>query len=208
MNIKLHEAIKFATIKHNGQVRKGTAIPYIVHPVEVMQILLTYGASENVVVAGVLHDTLEDTDTTIDEIKQKFGENVAQLVASESEDKSKTWEERKQATIDALKNATLDVKLVCLADKLSNLRSIYSDYQLVGDKLWDRFNRSKKQIACYYIQIAKATADIQGVNNIYSEYVSALNSLCNIVFGLSYAEVLQEIERLKKCFQRNKEIGC
>ena len=180
MSMKLHEAIKFATIKHNGQVRKGTDVPYIVHPMEVMQILLSCNASEDVVIAGILHDTLEDTDTTMGEIAQKFGDYVAQLVASESEDKSKTWEERKQATIDELKTASLDVKMVCLADKLSNLRSMLSDYMLVGEKLWDRFNRSKKQIAWYYMQIVNTLVDMKG-NSLYDQYANCLDEVVKII---------------------------
>lgn len=117
---KIHDAIIFATIKHQNQKRKGTEIPYIVHPMEVMQILTENGCSETVIVAGILHDTLEDTDTRPEEIEKRFGKEILAIVQTECEDKSKTWKERKQVFIDSLKNDSLEAKLVCCADKLSN----------------------------------------------------------------------------------------
>lgn len=101
--MKIHNAIIFASIKHQNQKRKGTNLPYIVHPMEVMQILTENGCNENVIVAGILHDTLEDTDTTPQEIEKEFGKDILAIVQTESEDKSKTWKERKQHTIDCLK---------------------------------------------------------------------------------------------------------
>jgi (p)ppGpp synthase/HD superfamily hydrolase len=154
MNL-IHEAIIFATRKHNGYKRKGTDIPYISHPMEVMQILTETRCRENVIIAGILHDTLEDTEATSAEILDLFGEEVLNLVSAESEDKSKTWKERKQATIDSLADASLDVKMVCLADKISNLRSMASDKKAIGEKLWERFNAGKDDIEWYYRQIGK-----------------------------------------------------
>jgi (p)ppGpp synthase/HD superfamily hydrolase len=120
---------------------------------EVMQILTANGCSEDVIVAGILHDTLEDTKTTPEEIKALFGEEIFAIVASESEDKSKTWKERKQRTIDELAESTTETKLVCCADKLSNIRSIYADKRVLGDKLWERFNAGKEDIKWYYESI-------------------------------------------------------
>ncbi len=149
MNL-IHEAIIFAAKKHAGQMRKGTDIPYISHPMEVMQILTENRCSENVIIAGILHDTLEDTDTTPENICNLFGEEILSIVRSESEDKSKTWKERKQTTIDNLFGASPEVKLVCRADKLSNLRSMKADLATVGDTLWERFNAPKSDIEWYY----------------------------------------------------------
>ena len=151
--VKIHKAIQFAVMKHVNQKRKGTDIPYIVHPMEVMQILSENGCKEDVVIAGLLHDTIEDTDATIDDIMANFGDVVARHVAFESEDKSKSWEQRKQDTIGRLKHCDFDSAICCLADKLSNIRAIYSDYNDIGDKLWDRFNKGRDQIAWYYILI-------------------------------------------------------
>ena len=175
--IKIHKAIEFAVIKHINQKRKGTDIPYIVHPMEVMQILSENGCKEDVVIAGLLHDTVEDTDTSIEEIQIHFGDKVAQFVAFESEDKSKMWEQRKQATIDRLSDCNFDLAICCLADKLSNIRAIYKDYNSIGDNLWYRFNKAKDQICWYYKSIAQATKRFQD-HPIWQEY----NKIVNKVF--------------------------
>ena len=154
---RIHRAIEFAAIKHREQVRKGTNIPYIVHPMEVMQILTAEGCSEDLIIVGLLHDTVEDTDTEIEEIEELFGAKVAALVAAESEDKSKTWEERKQRTLDYLSSCGEEEAICCLADKLSNITSIAFDCERIGDKVWERFRRGKKQVAWYYRGIEEAT---------------------------------------------------
>ncbi|MBO4728385.1 MAG: HD domain-containing protein, partial [Spirochaetaceae bacterium] len=110
---KIQEAIIFATLAHEGQKRKGTDIPYIVHPMEVMQILTECHCNDDVIIAGILHDTLEDTKTVPADIEKKFGSAVLKLVQSESEDKSKTWKERKQNTIDELKTASAETRIIC-----------------------------------------------------------------------------------------------
>ena len=160
--MKIHEAIIFATKAHEGQVRKGTNIPYIVHPMEVMQILTENGCDETVILAGILHDTLEDTPTTPDDIRRCFGQEVLDLVQNESEDKSKTWQERKQATVDRLAHASKEVQLVCCADKLSNIKSIYADKQRLGDAVFDRFNAPKEKVQWYYQSVAQALVKIDG----------------------------------------------
>lgn len=169
MSIQLQKAIIFATLKHQKQKRKGTDIPYIVHPMEVMQILTSLRCSETVILAGILHDTLEDTNTTPDEIKREFGNNVLDIVKSESEDKTKTWKERKYATIEHLKTVSEEAKQVCFADKLSNLLSMYRDKLAVGDALWKRFNASKQEIEWYYRGIASVLQNISMNKNIDSE---------------------------------------
>jgi (p)ppGpp synthase/HD superfamily hydrolase len=149
-----HNAIIFATLKHDGQKRKGTDIPYITHPMEVMQILTANGCSEAVIAAGILHDVLEDTITTEAEIEEQFGDDVLHIVKHESEDKSKSWKERKQATLDDLGTADLETKLVCCADKLSSLRSMLADKAEIGGELWKRFNAPKNDLRWYYEAIA------------------------------------------------------
>jgi metal dependent phosphohydrolase len=155
MSINIQKAIIFATKKHEGQKRKGTDIPYIVHPMEVMQILTAMDCSQDVIIAGILHDTLEDTDTTPEEIKEAFGNAVLAIVQTESEDKSKTWKERKQRTVDELQEASTESRQVCFADKLSNIRSMYRDKLSIGEKIWELFNAGKN-IAWYYQSIADA----------------------------------------------------
>ncbi len=159
----LHTAIEFAAIKHRNQKRKGSDTPYIVHPVEVMLLLTETDCSAECLAAGILHDTIEDTETTREELASIFGERVAELVAAESEDKSKSWQERKQTTIDELPNHPYEAKLICLADKLSNLQSMVYDHARVGEKLWGVFNADKDHIAWYYRGIINATKDVQCV---------------------------------------------
>lgn len=147
----IHQAITFATVSHMGQTRKGTRIPYIVHPYEVGQILTAAGADTEVICAGLLHDTVEDTEASLEDIRTVFGDRVAALVAGASEDKSKTWRERKQHTIDYLaKEASEEELLLACADKLSNMRAIALDYAEFGDQLWTRFNADKQQQSWYY----------------------------------------------------------
>ena len=171
---KLSKAIAFASEKHKNQFRKATTIPYIVHPMEVLQILYSMRADNDLMIAGVLHDTLEDTDTSEKEIKELFGDEVLRLVLSNSEDKSKSWDERKQHTIDDLANADKRVQKLIMADKLSNLRSIAFDYEEIGDRLWKRFNAPKEKQAWYYSKIQDALYDMQFVpecEKLYWEFV-------------------------------------
>lgn len=188
----IRKALNFAAKAHGsvknedgsiGQKRKGTDIPYIVHPVEVWQILRENGCSANVQIAGLLHDCLEDAGITADEIEREFNSDIRKLVESESEDKMRhlsekdSWKARKQATIDELATASKETMMVCNADKLSNLRSMAYDVATIGDKLWERFNASKVDIKWYYSSIAKALKPISDMA-MWKE----LNSLISEVF--------------------------
>jgi hypothetical protein len=181
--MNIHEAIIFATLKHQNQKRKGTEIPYIVHPMEVMQLLTAEDLPEEIIIAGILHDTLEDTDTKPEEIEQKFGKAVLDIVLTESEDKSKTWHERKQHTIDCLQKDTMATKLVCCADKLSNIKSMYADLKTQGEKLWERFNAPKEDIKWYYESIAEALYELSEYK-MYDELCETIKA----VFGTEKIE--------------------
>lgn len=122
----LDKAIIYATHKHSGQLRKISHAPYILHPLEVAHILSTMTDDTEVISAGLLHDVVEGTDTSLEEIRKEFGDRVAALVASETEakskndDKSATWKKRKEDSIKYLRqNQDIDVKRLWLADKLS-----------------------------------------------------------------------------------------
>jgi len=175
-NMSLHNAIKFAAIKHDNQKRKGTDIPYITHPMEVMQILTENNYEKEVIIAGILHDILEDTATTPNEIHELFGNRVLEIVQAESEDKSKSWKERKQTTIEQLSGVSIEIKLVCCADKLSNLRSITSDLETIGEKLWERFNAGKDDICWYYSGIVAALTELKDYS-MHKELVLLNDSL-------------------------------
>ncbi|MDR1017517.1 MAG: HD domain-containing protein [Lachnospiraceae bacterium] len=147
----INKATAFATKAHEGQLRKGTLRPYIVHPIEVGDIVASITSDEEIIAAAILHDTIEDTDTTEEDIRREFGDRVASMVALESEDKSKTWFERKKHTIDMIPVEPLEVQIIALADKLSNIRDINRDYPVVGEELWNRFRmKDKEMIGWYY----------------------------------------------------------
>lgn len=179
------KAIDFATKKHAsvinsdgsiGQKRKGSSLPYIVHPLEVWTILRSNFCSVEVQTAGLLHDCLEDAGVTPDEIELVFGPAVAELVKSESEDKSRTWKERKQHTINALASDSVETMQLCCADKLSNCRAQLYDYKQIGEKLWERFNASKEDQSWYYHSIVNALKPIEGMK-MYEELKDTVNQL-------------------------------
>ncbi|MCP2033444.1 (p)ppGpp synthase/HD superfamily hydrolase [Planomicrobium sp. HSC-17F08] len=156
-------AIGFAAFKHAGQVRKGTSIPYISHPFAVGMMLQQADESEEVVAAGILHDTLEDTAATEEEIRTVFGEQVLLLVKAASEpDKSRPWEDRKHHTVSKLAARSREELAIIVADKLHNLRSIRLDLEETGEEVWNRFNRGKEQQEWYYRGIVNALISRHG----------------------------------------------
>lgn len=170
----IEKAFQFALNKHEGQFRKGTGTPYITHPFAVGMILKHYQYSDTVIAAGILHDTLEDTDTTENELLEVFGKDVLKLVQAASEkDTSLSWEERKQHTIDELPFKTSNQLAVILADKLHNIRSIQDDVDELGEIVWDRFNRGKSDQSWYYTSILNSlslvTKEMPLVNSLDAE---------------------------------------
>jgi len=181
----LESAIKYATDKHAGMVRKGTQSPFIVHPLEALAIAASMTDEVDVLAATVLHDVVEDTPVTIENIEAEFGNRIAMLVAAESEDKMSdipskdSWQIRKQATIDKLCTASREEKIIVLSDKLSNIRAIHRDMTLIGEAIWDRFNqKDKKKHEWYYRSICKELVEF----SMYQSYIEYCN-LINIVFN-------------------------
>ncbi len=156
---QIEEAIEVAAEAHHGQYRKGTHTPYITHPYAVGLILMEAGCTEVVIIAGILHDTVEDTDLTLDFIRERFGDAVANIVDGCSEDKALRWRARKTERIEALKTASPEICTVTCADKLHNLRTIISEYDDIGDSVWDRFHGGVEDQAWYYRSILSAIAD-------------------------------------------------
>lgn len=153
----INRAIELAAVAHKGQVRKGTDIPYITHVYAVGMMLAQAGCDQEVVAAGILHDTVEDTDLTLDTLQEEFGEKVAAIVEGCTEpDRDATWEARKQHTLEYLPTASRAVRLVACADKLHNASSMLSEYRVVGDGLWARFKRGRADQAWYYHGLVSA----------------------------------------------------
>ena len=134
---------------------------------------------EEMIAAALLHDVVEDAGVTGEELEARFGNRVKELVLAESEDKSKSWEQRKAFTLSHLADSSRDVKILALGDKLSNMRSTARDYMVIGDAVWERFNvKEKKMHAWYYCGIADALEELS-THFYYDEYVL----LCRKVFG-------------------------
>jgi len=188
MNEKLlDQAIIFATNAHSGAFRKNSKLPYIVHPLETVAIVSSMTDDIEILAAAVLHDVIEDTPATKEQLFEKFGERVTSLVCAESEEKQNdkpredTWKQRKQETLDALKTESdIAVKMIILGDKLSNVRSMYAEYGKIGDQLWERFNqKDKKEHAWYYNGIANAVRELSDFT-AWREYTSLLDKIFEI----------------------------
>ena len=175
-------AAKFAVDAHAGTPRKGKGYPFILHPMEAVCIVAALTDDPELLAAAILHDTVEDTDVTIEEIRAQFGDRVAQLVLNEScpLPKGAPWHDRKQAQLDQLAAESRDSKIVAMGDKLSNLRTIANDYREIGDQLWQRFKapNGKEDMGWYYRQLAEALSDLADTAP-YEEYMHLLD----ITFG-------------------------
>ena len=186
MNI-LEKAISFATEKHAGMKRKGSNTPFIVHPMEALSIAAGLTDDLEILAAIVLHDVVEDTPVKIEEINELFGERIASLVASDTENKmrdippSESWMARKEATIIALKSASIDEKIIVLSDKLSNIRSIYQNVIRDGETIWEKFNQKDKRLhEWYYRAIAENISELSD-SVAYQEY-------CRLVDEVFYVQ--------------------
>lgn len=176
------KAIAFAVQKHSGQVRKMAHTPYILHPMEVASIVGTMSDDKELLAAAVLHDTVEDTDTTLEEIRDLFGHRVSLLVMTETENKRKerpaedTWQLRKEETLTMLKSTKdVGVKMMWLGDKLSNMRSFARTYRQRGNALWQDFHQKDPAIQYwYYRTIADCLSELREFD-AYREYVTLVN---------------------------------
>ena len=180
------EAIIFATKAHDGMRRKKNDSPYILHPMEAAIIVGSMTNDQNLIAAAALHDVVEDADISIEEIEEKFGKRVRELVGSETEDKradlppAETWRIRKEESLAVLKNTDdIAVLIVWIGDKLANMRSIYRDWKVEGDAMWQRFNQKDvNEQAWYYRSIADLTERISDTS-AWLEY----KTLTELVFG-------------------------
>ncbi len=177
------EAILFAAQAHYGHCRKGTRVPYIVHPLNAAKLLIEAGCPEDTVVAAILHDTVEDTPVSLEDIRRRFGVAVARIVEGASEpDKSLPWEQRKEHTIEFLQSAPEEVLLVSCADKIENLETIRRDLEQAGEDLWKRFRRGREKQAWYYRSVL-AVLQRRLVSGSGLALVSRLGRAVAAVFG-------------------------
>ena len=177
MTNRINKAFLFALYAHGEQQRKG-GLPYIIHPVEVGMELARNGADEALICAGLLHDTIEDAYITQEQLRAVFDDKVATLVLEDSEDNSKSWEERKTAAIRSLYTGSRSHQMLMCADKLANLRSIRDRLAEEGDAVWSRFSRGKDKQAWLFRETAKALSPLEGLP-MYEE----LKALTRAIFS-------------------------
>ncbi len=181
----LDRAIIFAVKAHHNTERRGKGFPYIVHPMEAVEIVATITPDQELLAAAALHDTIEDTDVTVEQIRAEFGDRIADLVHAESDQftdgvsEEDSWHDRKQAAIIRLKNAPHDAKIVAMGDKLSNMRAIARDYAVKGDDIWNIFHVSDKAShEWHYRGLADSLSEL-GDTFAYKEFISLIDQ----VFG-------------------------
>ena len=184
----LDRAIIFAVKAHAGTERRGKGYPYIVHPLEAVEIVATMTADQELLAAAALHDTVEDTDVTVGQIRKEFGDRVADLVAAETDQipgqagndargAGETWHARKQAAIDRLAKAGREAKMVALGDKLSNMRAIARDYAVQGDALWNLFHaKDPKDHEWHYRGLAYALRELEDTA-AFKEFENLINQV-------------------------------
>jgi len=178
-------AALFAAEAHRG-VKRKQGQPYILHPMEVAVIISTMTDDPHVIAAGLLHDVVEDTPHTAEEIREQFGDRVAALVAAETENKranlppEQTWKIRKEESLEELRATEDDaVRILWLADKLSNIRSLRRMLQAEGEKTWTHFHMQDiAEQAWYYRTIAEALSQLRDTD-AWQEYVQLVGE----VFG-------------------------
>lgn len=182
----LDRAIIFAVKAHANTERRGKGFPYIVHPMEAVEIVATITSDQELLAAAALHDTVEDTDVTVEDIRAEFGDRIARIVDSESDrfdpgvSEEDSWRSRKQFAIDRLASISMESKIVALGDKLSNMRAISRDYQVKGDALWSIFHApgGKPDHEWHYRGLASSLKEL-GDTFAYKEFIALIDG----VFG-------------------------
>ena len=152
---RFERALIFATRKHSGQTRKGTAVPYVAHLLIVAGLVLEAGGDEDLAIAALLHDVVEDCGGApmLRQIRRRFGERVAHIVDGCTDtdlNLKPPWRQRKEDYLKRLRTADADVRLVSAADKLHNARSIVADYREIGEAVWERFRGKRDGTLWYY----------------------------------------------------------
>lgn len=174
------KAVKLAVEAHSGTERRCKGFPYIIHPMEAVAIVATMTNDQEMLAAAILHDVVEDTDVTLEQIRELFGDRVAELVRHETAplDENLTWRERKTLQVEQLAAAPHDSKIVALGDKLSNMSGIALDYRQVGDKVWSRFHapNGKPDVEWYYRSLADAMSELSETV-AYQEFVRLLEKI-------------------------------
>ena len=172
------KAKQFAYEAHKGMKRKGKDTPFIYHLKLVNLYLESLTDDEEILAAGWLHDVIEDTPITLEELKKEFNRTVCRYVELETEDKSLPWKDRKLKQINELKENNSKVILIAFADKMANMTEMFDDYKIIKDELWKRFNRGKEKQYWYYLEFYKIFCYNELIDKEHlKEYEMLLNDL-------------------------------
>jgi (p)ppGpp synthase/HD superfamily hydrolase len=160
LGTRFERALVFAHRKHAGQARKKTPVPYISHLLSVVGLVLEAGGDEDLAIAGLLHDVVEDCGgaPVLKQVRARFGRRVARIVESCTDTDvtpKPPWRRRKEAYLQHLRSADADARLVSAADKLHNVRSILADYRESGESTWERFQGKREGTLWYYRALSK-----------------------------------------------------
>ncbi len=177
----LSHAVAFAAYAHDGQTRKCSNLPYILHPMETASIAATMTEDEDVLCAALLHDVIEDCGVPKDALRARFGVHITLLLLSVTEEKDPdaagSWQRRKLKTINRLRAASEEEMILTLSDKLSNLRSIRHDLDALGPSLWQRFNQNNPTLQkWFYASIAEGLKPLEDTH-AYREYIILLGEV-------------------------------
>jgi (p)ppGpp synthase/HD superfamily hydrolase len=180
-------AFLFAAEKHKGQTRKASTIPYIAHLMGVASLVLEAGGDEDLAIAALLHDVVEDCGGApmLKEVRRRFGKRVGAIVdgcTDADTDPKPPWRERKEKYLRHLKTADADTRLVSAADKLNNVRSILNDYRAIGESVWSRFNGGREGTLWYYRTLLEIFFD-HPPNRITRDFELAVNELESLAQG-------------------------
>ncbi|BAU95681.1 metal dependent phosphohydrolase [Corynebacterium suranareeae] len=177
---RLRRALNIAAVAHRDQVRKGSGIPYVSHVYAVMFLLSQVTDDEDVLIAGLLHDTLEDVPEKYNavQMEQDFGVRVRELVEDLTKIEHPSWQVRADAYIEHLEfHASKEAVLISTADKLHNLMSILDDFDEIGEHLWQRFNAGKKQQLWWYTEILRVSTVRLGENQLNKQLGESVEKL-------------------------------
>lgn len=181
------DALKVATLAHRPQMRKGSGLPYVVHPIHVSVILLRHGFSTEVAIAGLLHDLVEDQGYELSKIEEQFGPRVAEMVAALTEQKrddrgeKRPWEVRKREALRQIRDSGSETVAVKAADTLHNAQSFVNDLHQEGHRVWRHFNRGPQSQLNYYRRILDVTEERLGNHPLTLELADAIDRLAQVI---------------------------
>ena len=179
-------ALALAASTHAGQTRKGSTTPYVVHPVHVSIVLIRYGFPEDVAIAGLLHDIVEDQDYPLSDIEAQFGPAVAEMVEAATErkkeaDQPRRWEDRKREALEHIREASADAVALKAADVLCNTRAMASALRQEGAAIWKHFSRGPEQSMWYYRSLADLARERMADHPLLAELDEAIRDLAQAI---------------------------